>query len=80
MSIPTITALNKIDELVDLVDYLSETLDERALDKAQGFLESVRKGLVGVSETIERTGEVTPKQTKAIDNWSRGLNAWRHDD
>jgi len=70
------TAIEKIEELCDLID---ENIVEIA-EKGVAFFEDVREKLVDVSSTIENSHRCTLGQEKAIGNWEAGLRRWIHDD
>jgi hypothetical protein len=64
------------DQLVEHIDELVErdTLNSEGLD----FCESARETIVGIQETICRTGRVSLGQERALRNTEGAINKWDH--
>lgn len=76
MSQDELSAEEALEEISSLCDLIDDEVPEYALDKAPDFFESIREQASDMSETIERTQEVTEKQVTAIRNWREGVEKW----
>lgn len=63
-------ALEACGRIIELID---DEVPEWARDKAPEFFEDVREKVVSVEETITVTADVTPAQSRAIENWEAGV-------
>lgn len=68
-------AIEEIDHLVNLIDEIEADYD-RAWDKGEDFLKSVRKTLKDMKKTIQEREHVTARQATAIENMGNGVRKW----
>lgn len=77
MSLTMVEGIEFCEEIVELID---DEIPDYAWKKAPEFFEDVRDKVVDVQETIERTGQVSEGQERALNNWKDGVSRWIHDD
>lgn len=69
-------AREAVEQCLLIVELLDDEIDEETFNKSPSFFESVRDGVVSISETIGNTHRVTPNQRRALDNWEAGVRKW----
>ena len=66
-------ALAQLDKLIDRCEVVGEECES---DDGVEFLDSVAKQADSMYDTIDKLGNVTPDQTRAIINWEAGVEKW----
>jgi len=68
-------AIEDIDRLLSLIDDLEDSYSD-VYERGEDFLADVYERASEVRKTILQNQRVTPRQEKAIENWTEGVEKW----